>query len=888
MVSSGSPSGSDSSSSSVGESFLRSFSSASGSHNINDNNFESHNEEPDGSQIQHSNIDHNHDGGSNYNQDHHNYNDQQQPQQSQQPQQQQHHRRLKAKVDKSNLCTSSKQRKKVQDLKPSLPAIPMIHQITYAASFPGSGDKLLCKTLVEKLTGMYVGEASVSPRLGDESRPLQPPLGQQDNDNDPANDTPIDTQHDEDVDKDTPILSQGRILALRTSFPHTTGKLSVYDDSIPRAFVLLRNPLRAIPAYFDAVYEMRNHLPAGTSATKQHAKSTHDAWVQWRDGQLRSQILLYRRFVSFWMEKFEERDEERIFVSYESLMMGDYGVGGGGGNELVEKGVEEVERLAKFLGEGVRKNAVEMAMANLQKQNNEDENENLENGGELSEKEVKIIDGIVDEAMKTMVPWEDIPCVWDEVVNSVSQRGGRRRRRRRLGEEGEVTPANNDNVAEWLQVNNRPFTPENLMAISQMLLELMNRWSRHQRVLTIIAGYHREVNRAYLEVTGQLEHAIQEREALKDGNKNNPPLAAEEEGRGEEEAVVKENNEVALEEELTREELQEYALDEELVHEADEIALIEGQHHNSQGEQVLVANNVGPAGTIPHRSFHIFQASQPKQTGSVIAVNWLMGLFEPEQDIAFMENKPDLPVLQNGRQIALEDTIVTKTHNIELTTLYNRFRPAFEEIFFVVTMRSNDENASIHPELCKYKNVLCIEYSELRYDNLEGLKKVVANLSQRLRSRFAYFFGDDGLQWLTDGMEASAVRRLEQMEQAKRDMETEPFEAVHFKFGVNGGGRVAVETTVNLQEGESEGGRRRLSVALPNGGCDITWPQPPQGAIMTAYAASYPGCGARMTWNLIEALTGLWTGDDWDNNHRGKRVVTVKTHYPHDAGKLVC
>lgn len=79
---------------------------------------------------------------------------------------------------------------------------------------------------------------------------------------------------------------------------------------------------------------------------------------------------------------------------------------------------------------------------------------------------------------------------------------------------------------------------------------------------------------------------------------------------------------------------------------------------------------------------------------------------------------------------------------------------------------------------------------------------------------------------------------------------------------------------------------RRLSVALPNGGCQITWPKPPPPNIAITYAASYPGCGARMTWNLVEALTGLETGDDWNNNGRGDKVVTVKTHYPQSNGIL--
>jgi len=80
---------------------------------------------------------------------------------------------------------------------------------------------------------------------------------------------------------------------------------------------------------------------------------------------------------------------------------------------------------------------------------------------------------------------------------------------------------------------------------------------------------------------------------------------------------------------------------------------------------------------------------------------------------------------------------------------------------------------------------------------------------------------------------------------------------------------------------------RRLSNALPNGGCEITWPKKPPAGVQIAYAASYPGCGARMMWNLVEALTGMWTGDDWNNNGRGEEVVTVKTHYPQSNGILV-
>ena len=49
-----------------------------------------------------------------------------------------------------------------------------------------------------------------------------------------------------------------------------------------------------------------------------------------------------------------------------------------------------------------------------------------------------------------------------------------------------------------------------------------------------------------------------------------------------------------------------------------------------------------------------------------------------------------------------------------------------------------------------------------------------------------------------------------------------------------------------------------------------------------SWTASYPGSGAKLTWKLVRAITGAFTGDDHDHNGRVKRgvVVTVKTHFP--------
>ena len=85
----------------------------------------------------------------------------------------------------------------------------------------------------------------------------------------------------------------------------------------------------------------------------------------------------------------------------------------------------------------------------------------------------------------------------------------------------------------------------------------------------------------------------------------------------------------------------------------------------------------------------------------------------------------------------------------------------------------------------------------------------------------------------------------------------------------------------NSNEPNEEESRRQLSIALENGGCQVTYAQLAQVDIAPTWQASFPGSGARMTWSLVEALTGIRTNDDYNSHERGyDRVVAVKTHYP--------
>jgi len=104
---------------------------------------------------------------------------------------------------------------------------------------------------------------------------------------------------------------------------------------------------------------------------------------------------------------------------------------------------------------------------------------------------------------------------------------------------------------------------------------------------------------------------------------------------------------------------------------------------------------------------------------------------------------PMSPIRRSGRDVAIDSTIVTKTDNLDLLSLYKVARPQFEEVFFVVSNRGTTSPSStrLSDDLCGYKNVLCLEYEELRYADDESCRRMVRSLTTKFRERFDYYFG---------------------------------------------------------------------------------------------------------------------------------------------------
>ena len=190
---------------------------------------------------------------------------------------------------------------------------------------------------------------------------------------------------------------------------------------------------------------------------------------------------------------------------------------------------------------------------------------------------------------------------------------------------------------------------------------------------------------------------------------------------------------------------------------------------------------------VKGKSFHIFQASSQEEAqggnpGSVVVTNWLQGLFEPEKDYSFMINSKDRRVRNHDMTVDLDYTVVTKTH-IAIMGLFQMYRPQFDEVLFVVSNRGTNPETMIDTSLCEYDNVLCIEDEVLK---LSSKLELVNSLTDKFRSRFRYFFGDNS-QFLGQDNVASAVRRLEGMSQVALELANQPYSVADPKYGVHGG-----------------------------------------------------------------------------------------------------
>lgn len=330
-----------------------------------------------------------------------------------------------------------------------------------------------------------------------------------------------------------------------------------------------------------------------------------------------SQVTKFATFVDYWMERFDKSNNDRILISYETLTDDN-------------NGPKEAIRIANFLSQS---------------------------------------EGV------DPIDTELVPCIWRAVVKYKEQLKDTQMRRLDDGRR-RLDPLHHDSQRSG--PTERPYTPELLDSMSQMLLGLIQKWGdRHKRLQTVLEGYQQDVHAAYLDLIKQ------------------SPLPSDH--------------------------------------------------------------------PLPGKNFHVYHLSLA-ESGSTVLHNLLVGLIDP--DAAYKNS-----------------SVITKTHDTNLLELYKNERPRFDEVFFVVSNKGTDPQTRIDNDACTYDNVLCIEYEELLYNNMEELNAMVNNMANKFQSKFEYFFGP-GL--LDESKRREAAKRLETIDNAIAALESQPPIVSDTTFAVDG------------------------------------------------------------------------------------------------------
>lgn len=148
----------------------------------------------------------------------------------------------------------------------------------------------------------------------------------------------------------------------------------------------------------------------------------------------------------------------------------------------------------------------------------------------------------------------------------------------------------------------------------------------------------------------------------------------------------------------------------------------------------------------------------PPDTGSTITHNILTGLFEGRfAPSGYLHCKggscPDKQEIfwKKHTPIYMNQTIVTKTHSVDVDSLTLQFGDEFDRLFFIAKERkekgmivpachdSGGGNHTVSSPSWTSNPILCLQYDDLLYDDEAGIRRAVRHVQERIRGAFPYF-----------------------------------------------------------------------------------------------------------------------------------------------------
>lgn len=145
---------------------------------------------------------------------------------------------------------------------------------------------------------------------------------------------------------------------------------------------------------------------------------------------------------------------------------------------------------------------------------------------------------------------------------------------------------------------------------------------------------------------------------------------------------------------------------------------------------------------------------------------------------SFSRRRPPCRLLDIGGapRAHLSDTLVTKTHVVDIDLLEDTFGRQVEQTFYVVANRA-EKDIAIDERYCGYSNVFCVDYDDFAYSpdssSSEEIMVVVNRIKTGILDKFAL---PDGILMDTQ----RALDRVKRMEQATETMASKTCECRPF------------------------------------------------------------------------------------------------------------
>lgn len=153
----------------------------------------------------------------------------------------------------------------------------------------------------------------------------------------------------------------------------------------------------------------------------------------------------------------------------------------------------------------------------------------------------------------------------------------------------------------------------------------------------------------------------------------------------------------------------------------------------------ISANKLLELDFAPTKAYHIFQFSH-SGVASTMTVNLLTGLFDGRYPpTGYLEVKGQWRYFKGP----FNRTLVIKTHFRDVDELTRRYGNQTDRLFFIGNNR-REANKILPDKYCssqdpKYSNVMCLEYEDLQYNNVDELWTVVRHVKSRILESFPFF-----------------------------------------------------------------------------------------------------------------------------------------------------